>query len=36
MEISISLLLMLVFITGIAFGTILVVILTIYFMSEEL
>jgi hypothetical protein len=36
MEISISLLLMLVFITGIALGTVLVVILAIYMMSEEI
>ena len=36
MEISIGLLLMLVFITGIALGTIIVVILTIYMMSEDL
>ena len=36
MEISLSLLLMLIFVTGIAFGTIIVVILTIYMMSEDL
>lgn len=36
MEISIGLILMLVFVTGIAIGTLLVVILAIYMMSEEL
>lgn len=36
MEISLGLLLMLIFVTGIAFGTIIVVILTIYMMSEDL
>lgn len=36
MEVSIGLILMLVFITGIAIGTLLVVILAIYMMSEEL
>lgn len=35
MEISIGLILMLVFVTGIAIGTLLVVILAIYMMSEE-
>ena len=36
MEISIGLILMLVFVTGIAIGTLLVVILAIYMMSEEI
>lgn len=36
MEVSVSLLLLLAFVLGIAIGTVIVVILSIYCMSEEL